>query len=726
MPLIKSGSKKAISSNIREFHTGKTYARTAAKFGKGKADKQAVAVAMSQARRYRAEGGGIYERPDEVLGKVGTAAIQHVKDTFDPWKKDESGAYVADKPLGSSYGKTPEIEKSSGEMLGGMMDLASTVTPTGLAKKAIFLGPSAMKALRATQTMHPTVGAHLLPNERRILEQAKQEGPEALAAAQRGIQNNRDAIAAIDLKNNPEPDPLRDRMRFALTGTARNAANQPVKELHDLGISLEPSGGIFRHDTVFHIKHPSGDLHKEFGIPPVKFDPSLTAGEGVTSGRNNQITLGGRPWIKKDMEKAKAVLVHELDHVMQKRDRLPTGSSLVTETVFPQMYRQGLGRDAPSDAAMRSSAMFAHAFGLEAMPEKELEAAFDTYRRAAGEVSAENARGRRAKGYKYLHYPEDTEHTGRGNQIIRYQDDLERRDKELKFADGGSIKGLIEDYERSLDQLHPDTKFEMGKKLLKKKFLKSIGVDDVVPTNDMLFPGYRYDDGPTPQQMERDDLNRERPRIDELQRLEGIMEKNLQKPVGPGIQPKGAWPVAMAGGGNPYAPQPKGSDISGYMSRKMIHKAVQPGMLKSPIPGRTDKLPISVPAGSYVIPADIVSGLGQGNSDAGNAILGKMFKSGPLGMKAPARVGASAKRQTAPLLKGAKISAKATGFADGGGVEEVPVIAAGGEYILHPEQVMSVGGGDMDRGHEILDAFVLHSRKQLVKTLKKLPGPAKD
>jgi hypothetical protein len=49
MPLKKGKSKKVISENISEFHTGKTYAATKTKFGKAKADKQAIAVAMSQA-----------------------------------------------------------------------------------------------------------------------------------------------------------------------------------------------------------------------------------------------------------------------------------------------------------------------------------------------------------------------------------------------------------------------------------------------------------------------------------------------------------------------------------------------------------------------------------------------------------------------------------------------------------------------------------------------------
>ena len=50
MPLLKGKSKKTISKNISEFHKGATYEATKAKSGKAAADKQAVAVALSQAR----------------------------------------------------------------------------------------------------------------------------------------------------------------------------------------------------------------------------------------------------------------------------------------------------------------------------------------------------------------------------------------------------------------------------------------------------------------------------------------------------------------------------------------------------------------------------------------------------------------------------------------------------------------------------------------------------
>ena len=51
MPLKKGKSPKTVSSNISEFHKGPTFAKTAKKFGKARANKQAVAVAMAEKRR---------------------------------------------------------------------------------------------------------------------------------------------------------------------------------------------------------------------------------------------------------------------------------------------------------------------------------------------------------------------------------------------------------------------------------------------------------------------------------------------------------------------------------------------------------------------------------------------------------------------------------------------------------------------------------------------------
>jgi hypothetical protein len=52
MPLKSGSDKHTISANISEFHHGATYEHTKAKFGKATADRQAVATAMSNARRH--------------------------------------------------------------------------------------------------------------------------------------------------------------------------------------------------------------------------------------------------------------------------------------------------------------------------------------------------------------------------------------------------------------------------------------------------------------------------------------------------------------------------------------------------------------------------------------------------------------------------------------------------------------------------------------------------
>jgi hypothetical protein len=143
-------------------------------------------------------------------------------------------------------------------------------------------------------------------------------------------------------------------------------------------------------------------------------------------------------------------------------------------------------------------------------------------------------------------------------------------------------------------------------------------------------------------------------------------------------------------------------------SQRPADKKVFHGPIKAAIPGRTDRLPIHVYSGSYVLPADIVSGMAEGNTEAGYEVIRKMIEE----RKAEGgRVGMVQKY-------GLKGHYHQTGV--------VPVIVAGGEYILTPEEVEAFGDGDLNAGHKVLDAFVKSQRAKLVKTLKKLPGPAKD
>jgi hypothetical protein len=50
MPLIKSKSKKALKGNFHELRHGRTFKKTAAKFGKKRAVKQMQAIALKTQR----------------------------------------------------------------------------------------------------------------------------------------------------------------------------------------------------------------------------------------------------------------------------------------------------------------------------------------------------------------------------------------------------------------------------------------------------------------------------------------------------------------------------------------------------------------------------------------------------------------------------------------------------------------------------------------------------
>ncbi len=56
MPLQKSGSKRALKRNFRELGRGKTYARTKRKSGTKAANRQRVAIALSNQRKYKRGG----------------------------------------------------------------------------------------------------------------------------------------------------------------------------------------------------------------------------------------------------------------------------------------------------------------------------------------------------------------------------------------------------------------------------------------------------------------------------------------------------------------------------------------------------------------------------------------------------------------------------------------------------------------------------------------------
>jgi hypothetical protein len=229
------------------------------------------------------------------------------------------------------------------------------------------------------------------------------------------------------------------------------------------------------------------------------------------------------------------------------------------------------------------------------------------------------------------------------------------------------------------------------------------------------------------------------------------------------------------------------------------------GPLHSHVPGRTDKINLNVKPGSYVIPADVVSILGEGNTLAGTVVLRAMYGAKGLTgkVKAPAarptimerrlerhemlpphqyaRGGRddweppmpsegnmwspypNARGKQVPIsavesdmkqeMRGydmlkddpksifykenwkndptynmARPGAKKRRLAEGGSDPRTqgaaPVVVAGGEFVIDPEQIKAKYG-DLEHGHKSLDELVHAARDYEIKRLKNAPPPKK-
>jgi hypothetical protein len=162
------------------------------------------------------------------------------------------------------------------------------------------------------------------------------------------------------------------------------------------------------------------------------------------------------------------------------------------------------------------------------------------------------------------------------------------------------------------------------------------------------------------------------------------------------------------------------------------------GPIPSIVPGRTDRHNMQVAAGTYVLPADHVSGVGQGNTNSGFSILNRMFGMGPYGTKPQGiKHGSGAPR---PPHMQKPFGSDEGGSRGHGQGQPVDVLTAGGEFNIPPHVVEAIGypiwqenmrlgkptGSPLEEGHEALDQWVKDFRhKKHIPTLKNLPNPAK-
>lgn len=268
----------------------------------------------------------------------------------------------------------------------------------------------------------------------------------------------------------------------------------------------------------------------------------------------------------------------------------------------------------------------------------------------------------------------------------------------------------------------------------------------------------RADGGSAMEQGDHRDLNDVAPKgsvdIDELMRN----VRNIKMPSATNMvrNPDGSISLNRASGGSAG----KALTIAGDMARTKLADGGQPpqtpyfarqemvglnrgnedsspyGLVGSAIPGRTDRLDKNVLSGSYVIPADVVAGLGEGNTLAGAHLTEMMFGTGPHGVHMP-RGGGGRGAPSPPSAFHEQQSYSAGGEVGPG---QVGITVAGGEVILPPHVIAyhpKLGGLNpadtnpqhykkaLKHGHDILDKFVVNERSKHIKTLKGLPAPKK-
>ena len=120
------------------------------------------------------------------------------------------------------------------------------------------------------------------------------------------------------------------------------------------------------------------------------------------------------------------------------------------------------------------------------------------------------------------------------------------------------------------------------------------------------------------------------------------------------------------------------------------------GLVHSSEPGRADNLTKQVKRGTYIVPADVVSALGEGNTMAGAHKIRKVMNKLP------------------------KMA-----YADGGGTDpgDIEIRISGGEFMIDPEHVRALGSGDIRKGSDFLDKAIRNLRSIYADKLTKLPGP---
>ncbi len=700
MPLKPGNSKETVSQNISGFHTGPTYAHTAAKYGKKRANAQAIAVALSTARKYRkAEGGGVYLGPMKK------------EDNWDDWSRiagpelhrgdpekymksadpSEEGAMDTDRgvlfirkhpakdevPMSARGGKIRGYD-DGGAAFGTGSPAEEMEKPNPLADYLRKIaGEAVTLPRRAIQNSQysldtgnynpaPTVEAAMLPMGTGAVAGVPVKAGEAVLGAGpiRAYHGSPHDFDAFDLSKIgtgegaqayghglyfAEHEPVAKKYRDALAGTMiEGKPFNPDNPLHSAASLVGQAGS--REGAIATIKQrierdPGDDFYPRV-LNLLQSNRELPRAS-PNPGKMYEVNINADPahfldWDKPLAQQPEVLSKLENAGVFTGRKNFDTWDALIGPN---GTYVN------PNDAAQRAYIAAQQAHGADA--------ATNTFREAG------------IPGIKYL---------DQGSR--RLNDVLSNFERELERAKTPEAKASIK-----------DSMAQYAAQASRNYVVFNDKIIDILRKYGIAVPG-AAGAAAMATQSERSP--------DRMKRGGKILDRALREAK----KYASGGPLNESGLGDP--------------ANHISHPS---GLINSSVPGRTDKLPINVKAGSYIVPSDTVSALGEGNTSAGTKVMDHMIAShaAKLGSHRAGKIAMPGMKRKIRLT-----TMRTTGMADGGEAGEVPIIAAGGEYVVHPDDVTAIGGGDLDKGHSVLDAFVKKTRRELRQKLGRLRPPKVD
>ena len=168
------------------------------------------------------------------------------------------------------------------------------------------------------------------------------------------------------------------------------------------------------------------------------------------------------------------------------------------------------------------------------------------------------------------------------------------------------------------------------------------------------------------------------------------------------------------------------SEAEPWWTRSEARSADAPmsGYLHGATAGRADALKGTAASDSYILPAEEIAGLGEGNSLMGARVIQSMLNSGPHGIPQERQRAGRGLPHPPSAQEPREFQAKGGGVQHHEGQPTTKVALSHGEYSMSPEEVMRfTGQKDRASAMRVMDLFTMELRKRHIKDLKGLKPP---